>query len=54
MNEAELLMPLCTAYTQAIWGRSGGADHKSMAFEVWDESVLHDVKSLIEIRLKTK
>ena len=54
MNEAELLMPLCTEYTQALWGRSGGADYKSMAFEVRDESTLHDVKNLVEIRVRMK
>ena len=54
MSEAELLMPLCTEYTQELFKRSGGADFKSMAFEVRDENVLHDVKSLIEIRRKTK
>ena len=54
MNEAELLMPLCTEYTQELWGRSGGADYKSMAFEVREENVMRDVKSLIEIRVKTK
>jgi len=54
MNEAELLMPLCTEYTQELWGRSGGADYKSMAFEVRDENVLQDVKNLVEIRVKTK
>ena len=54
MSEAELLMPLCTEYTQELWGRSGSADYKSMAFEVRDENVLHDVKKLVEIRVKTK
>ena len=54
MNEAELLMPLCTEYTQELFKRSGGADFKSMAFEVRDEIVLIDVKSLIEIRAKKK
>jgi lincosamide nucleotidyltransferase A/C/D/E len=54
MSEAELLIPLCTEYTQELWKRSGGADYKSMAFEVRDDSVLHDVKSLIDIRVKTK
>jgi len=54
MTEAELLMPLCTEYTQELFKRSGGADYKSMAFEVRDENVMRDVKSLIEIRVKTK
>jgi hypothetical protein len=54
MSEAELLMPLCTEYTQELFKRSGGTGYKSMAFEVRDESVLHDVKNLIEIRRKTK
>ncbi|MCL2696988.1 MAG: DUF3788 domain-containing protein [Oscillospiraceae bacterium] len=54
MNEAELLMPLCTDYTKELFKRSGGQTGKSLAFEVQDENVLHDMKNLIEIRVKTK
>jgi len=54
MNEAEVIMPLCTEYTQDLFKRSGGQDGKSLGFEVRDESVLHDIKSLIEIRAKTE
>jgi AraC family transcriptional regulator len=54
MNEAELLMPTCTEYTQKLWERSGNSSGRYMAFEVRDENVLQDVKNLIEIRVKTK
>ena len=54
MNQAELLMPLCTEYTRDLFKNGGSEDGKSLGFEVRDESVLHDVKSLIEIRAKTK
>ena len=51
MNEAELLMPLCSEYTQnlfkqTILGRTG----KSLAFEVKDEDIVNDIKNLIKIR----
>ena len=54
INEAELLMPLCTGYIQNLFGQSGSQGSKCLGIELRDESVLSDVKSLIEIRAKTK
>ena len=54
MAEAELLIPTCTEYTQELFKRSGTNDSKSLGFEVRDETVLHDVMGLIDIRAKTK
>jgi AraC family transcriptional regulator len=55
MNEAELLMPMCSEYTQELFGKcetfQGG---KYLGFEVREEDVLQDMKSLIDIRVKTK
>jgi len=51
MDEAELLMPLCTAYTQTLFKQSVSGHHgKSLAFEVRDEGILNDMKRLIAIR----
>ena len=51
IDEAELILPLCTKYTQnlfkqAVLGRNG----KSLAFEVKNEDILNDIKKLIAIR----
>jgi len=54
MNEAELLMPSCTEHVQDVFKRGGNADRRSLGVEVRDENVLRDVKSLVEIRAKTK
>jgi len=55
MSEAELLMPLCTEYTQNLFnGTACGHSGKSLAFEVKDEKVLGDMKGLIAIRAKSK
>ena len=54
VNEAELLMPLCTEYIQNLFEQSGFQGSKCLGIELRDESVLRDVKSLIEIRAKTK
>ena len=51
--EAELLMPLCTEYIQNLFEQSDFQGSKYLGIELRDESVLHDVKSLIEIRAKT-
>ena len=53
-NEAELLMPMCTEYIQGLWGQSDFHGSKYFGIELRDETVLHDVKSLIDIRAKTK
>jgi AraC family transcriptional regulator len=54
VNEAELLMPTCTEYIQSLWGQGEFQGSKYLGIELRDESVLCDVKSLIEIRAKTK
>jgi len=51
MNEAELLMPLCTEYVQNIFKQAPSMHiGKSLAIEVRDEDVLNDLKSLIKLR----
>ena len=54
VNEAELLMPMCTEYIQEIFSKSEFHGSRILGIEMRDESVLHDVKRLIEIRAKTK
>lgn len=52
MNEAELLMPLCTEYTRNLYQQTiSGHNGKSLAFEVKHESILHDMKKLITLRV---
>jgi len=54
LDEAELLMPLCTEYIQNLFAQSDFHGSKYLGIELRDESVLQDVKSLIEIRARTK
>ena len=54
VNEAELLMPMCTEYIQSLWGQSDFHGSRYLGIELRDENVLRDVKNLIEIRAKTK
>jgi len=54
LNEAQLLMPLCTEYIQNLYRQSGAQGIKCLSIELRDERVLQDVKSLIEIRARTK
>ena len=54
MNEAELLMPSCTAYIQELFAVEPVAGAKYLAIELRDEQVLRDVKNLINIRVKPK
>ena len=54
VNEAELLMPMCTAYIQSLFAQSDFHSSRYLGIDLRDESVLHDVKSLIDIRAKTK
>jgi len=52
MNEAELMMPLCTEYTQNLFKQTtSGHNGKSLAFELKNEDVLQDMKRLIELRV---
>ena len=55
MNEAELLMPLCTEYTQNLFKQTVcGHNGKSLAFDVKNENILHDVKKLIALRATSR
>ena len=54
VHEAELLMPTCTEYIQSLWGQGDFHGSKYFGIELREENVLRDVKSLIEIRTKTK
>jgi len=54
VHEAELLMPMCTEYIQDIFSKSEFRGSRILGVELRDENVLRDVKSLIEIRAKTK
>jgi len=55
MSEAELLMPLCTKYTQNIYKQTASAcKGKSLAIEVTSEDVLQDMKNLIAIRASVR
>jgi len=54
VDEAELLIPLCTEYIQNLWGQSEFHGSRYLGIELRDENVLRDVKNLIEIRAKTK
>jgi len=52
MTEAELLMPLCTVYTQNLFKTSAsGRSSTSLAFVAENEDVLHDMKSVITLRV---
>lgn len=51
MNEVELLMPLCTEYTQNLYQQTISGHHgKSLAFDVRNNSILDDMKKLIALR----
>lgn len=50
--EAELLLPLCDAYTQNVCDQTkAGTVGKSLAIEVKSESILRDVKNLVALRV---
>jgi len=52
INEAELLMPLCSEYTQNLFKQTvSGYSGKWMMIEVKKPDVLHDVKKIIELRV---
>ncbi len=53
--EAELVMPLCAAYTQALFANTPfSAGGRWLMISVTGEAVLTDVKRLIQIRRKLK
>ena len=54
VDEAALIMPLCTEYIRNLFEQSGFQGGKYLGIELRDERVLRDVKNLIEIRAKTK
>jgi AraC family transcriptional regulator len=52
MNEAELLMPFCSEYTQNLFSQTAsGRNGKSLTFVVENAEVLYDMKELIAIRM---
>ena len=55
INESELLMPLCTEYTQTLFNQApSGHIGKFLAFDVKSENTLNDVKNLVTIRAKRR
>ena len=51
MGEAGLMLPMFTEYTQNLFKQSATGRHgMSLAFMVYDEAVLHDMKRLIALR----
>ena len=54
-HEAELLLPACTDYTQALYSKSGALmNARGLMMEVRDDAVLEDAKQLIQLRVKPK
>ena len=55
MDEAEMLMPICSDYTQNLFRQTAtGYNGKSLAFVVENETVLQDMKELIALRAVAK
>ena len=53
--KADLLIPHCDGYTQNLYGQTqSGASGKSLAINVTSESILHDVKELIALRVASR
>jgi AraC family transcriptional regulator len=55
-TEADLLIPFCDPYTQELYKSSDFAHHggKSLAFEVTNDKILHDIKQFIKLRVPAK
>ena len=54
MDEAEVMIQSCTAYTQDLFNHTVcGHNGKSLAFEVNDEAVLEDMKIMIGLRVSS-
>jgi len=52
LDEAELMLPTFTEYTQNLFNQSAtGRNGKSLAFMVEDEAVLHDMENIIALRV---
>lgn len=55
MNEAELLMPLCTEYTQILFKQTiSGYSGKWLMLDVKSIDILNDVKRMIALRANNK
>lgn len=55
MNEAELLMPLCSEYTQNLFEQTvSGYGGKWLMIEVKNRDILNNVKNLIGLRIRHK
>ena len=54
LHAAEMIMPLCTAYTQTLYKQAVSGYHgKSLAFDVKDEGIVDDIKRLTAIRVES-
>ncbi|MPW25497.1 DUF3788 family protein [Alkalibaculum sp. M08DMB] len=55
MNEAELLVPFCSDYTQSLFQNTDfSAGGRWLMLKVTEPSILQDVENLIQIRVKPK
>jgi len=55
INEAELLMPLCSEYTQNLFKQTiSGYSGKWMMIDVKKPAVLNDVKNIITLRVSRR
>lgn len=56
ITEADLLLPLCDAYTQNVYRQAafGSTGGKSLAMEVTSEKIARDVKNLIALRAASR
>ena len=55
MDETELLMPLCSQYTQSLYQKTVfSAGGRWLMLDVTERSILEDVIKLIGIRVKPK
>lgn len=55
MHEAELLMPLCSKYTQALYQKTASSTGgRWLMINITDRPILDDVINLLQIRARTK
>lgn len=55
MNEAEVLMPLCSKYTQELYQKTASFNgSRWLMVNVTDRPILEDVINLIQIRIRPK
>ena len=55
MNEAELIMPLCTEYVQKLFAEADAVmGGKWLCIEVTSDEVLDDVKKILQVRVPPK